>query len=101
MATKTLKINGVFTQFVEPLAARAPFKTGGALSGGAPAGYVGRLPGEYRSAATAATVDYVVLSYGTPIAWHDTVTGWTVPEVKYSVTTSKHQGRIGAAISTL
>lgn len=36
---------------------------------------------------------YVVRSYATPIGWHDG-TGWVRPDVKYSVTTSKHQGLV-------
>jgi hypothetical protein len=46
---------------------------------------------------------YVVFSYGTPIAWRTAgdqgACGWTIPAVRYSVTTSKHQGiaRRGAA----
>lgn len=46
-------------------------------------------------AARAATGDaplYVVLSYGTPIAWAGPGESLTVPEVRYSVTTSRHQG---------
>jgi hypothetical protein len=35
---------------------------------------------------------YVVLSYGTPIAWAAGPGPLTVPDVKYSVTTSRHQG---------
>lgn len=34
---------------------------------------------------------YVVLSYGTPIAWAGPGEALTVPDVRYSVTTSKHQ----------
>ncbi len=41
--------------------------------------------------------DYIVYSYGTPIAWHGKF-GWTIPNVKYSVTTSKHQGYVRRAI---
>jgi len=37
-------------------------------------------------------VDYTVMSYGTPIAWHVSGSGWTIPDVKYSRTTSAHQG---------
>jgi hypothetical protein len=33
---------------------------------------------------------YVVYSYATPIAWLDD-DGWTMPKVKYSVTTTNHQ----------
>jgi hypothetical protein len=39
-----------------------------------------------------------VYSYGTPIAWH-TNTGWFIPDLKYSVTTSKHQGYVRRAIA--
>lgn len=38
---------------------------------------------------------YVVYSYSTPIAWYNPLTErWTIPAVKYSVTTSKHQGNL-------
>lgn len=61
---------------------------------------VGRLPSEYvemiRAALDAGRVRYVVYSYATPIAWVEAgVTGepvWIVPDTRYSVTTSKHQG---------
>ena len=33
----------------------------------------------------------VIYSYGTPIAWLD-AGAWVVPDVRYSVTTGKHQG---------
>jgi hypothetical protein len=38
-------------------------------------------------------IDYVVYSYATPIAWH-TPNGWTVPDARYSITTTKHQGNL-------
>lgn len=37
-------------------------------------------------------IDYVVFSYDTPIAWHRIDWTWVRPEVKYSPTTSLHQG---------
>jgi hypothetical protein len=43
-------------------------------------------------------VDYIVYSYGTPIAWH-TLGGWYVVEQKFSQTTSKHQGLVRRAIA--
>jgi len=43
-------------------------------------------------------VDYVVYSYGTPIAWH-TAEGWYVVKQKFSVTTSKHQNYVRRAIA--
>lgn len=36
-------------------------------------------------------VDYIVWSYVTPIAWHLREGRWIMPDVRYSVTTSKHQ----------
>ena len=48
--------------------------------------------------ADADSIDYVVWSYGTPIAWHHE-DGWTMPEKRYSVTTSKHQGQVRRALS--
>ena len=43
-------------------------------------------------------VDYVVYSYGTPIAWHS-MGEWYVVEQKFSVTTSKHQNYVRRAIA--
>lgn len=38
-----------------------------------------------------------IYSYGTPIAWFDSEYGvWVVPDVRYSVTTSKHQSTLWA-----
>ena len=34
---------------------------------------------------------YVIYSYSTPIAWWTESRGWTVPPVKYSRTTTRHQ----------
>ena len=46
------------------------------------------------------SIDYVVMSYRTPIAWHS-VAGWYVVSQKFSVTTSKHQNYIRRAVSSL
>lgn len=43
-------------------------------------------------------IDYVVYSYGTPIAWR-TSEAWYVVEQKFSVTTSKHQNFTRRAIA--
>lgn len=41
---------------------------------------------------------YIVRSYGTPIAWtNDNGQTWTMPAVRYSVTTSRHQSQIHRA----
>ena len=61
---------------------------------------LGSLPKVFQDLIDSSDVDYVVFSYSTPIAWH-TPDGWVVPPVRYSVTTSKHQGqaRWGAQLS--
>ena len=47
-------------------------------------------------------IDYVVYSYGTPIAYRAEDSGeWVVPDTKYSVTTSKHQGTIRYALTLI
>jgi hypothetical protein len=43
-------------------------------------------------------VDYLVMSYDTPIAWH-TLEGWYVVEQKFSQTTSKHQNLVRRAVA--
>lgn len=45
------------------------------------------------------SIDYVVMSYRTPIAWHS-AEGWYVVAQKFSVTTSKHQGIVRRAITS-
>lgn len=64
-------------------------------------GTTGRLPEPWRSkflAAISASGTYVVLSYDTPIAWWDATTGWVIPDVKYSPTTSRHQSNVRLAV---
>lgn len=64
-------------------------------------GTTGRLPEPWRSkflAAISASGTYVVLSYDTPIAWWDATTGWVIPDVKYSPTTSRHQSIVRLAV---
>lgn len=61
--------------------------------------YRGYLPSDWSRTLTdqADSVDYIVWSYGTPIAWHLAGRGWVIPETRYSVTTSKHQGIVRRA----
>ncbi len=47
---------------------------------------------EYRKAAEEGLITYTVLSYRTPIAWVLESGEVVIPEVRYSVTTSGHQG---------
>lgn len=58
----------------------------------------------------AGAIDYVIYSYGTPIAYRVThyvrhmgacESKWIVPADRYSVTTSKHQGKVRTAISQI
>lgn len=75
------------------------FDTSGALKGRAGrAQSFGQLPRVYWD--TAELADYVVYSYATPIAFHAQGV-WHIPDVKYSVTTSKHQSKIRAAIDLI
>lgn len=88
------------TQAHEYIAARKAFSNhNGSLRGTTETG-TGRLPqdrvnGFYR--ATDADDFYAVYSYATPIAWYAHGT-WTVPAVKYSVTTSRHQSAVNRAV---
>ncbi len=122
MAVK-LTTRDSFTKFAEALRNRKPFRTSGALhSFEGTGGTYGRLNPLWRTNVNAAT--YAVYSYGTPIAWFLPVsTGipaevpktyhaeynssgellgwWVMPDEKYSVTTTRHQGKIRTALSQL
>lgn len=88
-----------FTEFADAMRNLTPFETHGSLRGTRHRSTFGRLPRAYWDAAAAAT--YLVFSYDTPIAWRNPDGTWTCPHVKYSVTTSKHQGRIAPAVTIL
>lgn len=72
-----------------------PFTTSGTLSGVRDPWTAGRLRGHAERAfyADRNRIDYAILSYLTPIAWH-TPDGWTVVEDTFSITTSRHQNAI-------
>lgn len=81
---------------------RRYFKVGNVTGCWFPAGgetvAMGKLPDEWRSNLRAGDGSvYVVYSYQTPIAW-TFGDGWTVPPVKYSVTTTGHQNVIKVEI---
>jgi hypothetical protein len=102
---KKLTVNGSWVQFLEPLRKLEPFKTHGSLRG-EPVTFPsqisqGRLDPKYFPSLHSYGTDYVIYSYATPLAWHDSERGWTMPDERYSVTTSKQQGRIATAISVL
>lgn len=91
MTTK-LTTRSPWWEFQYVVEMREPFKTSGALHAertGYPS--MGRLPAEHHASANEA--DYVIYSYGTPIAWHGP-DGWMFPDEKYSATTTRHQGKI-------
>lgn len=75
------------------------FTTSGALRGEAFPLFIGtgRMPDSDAAQLRAARIDYVVYSYGTPIAYRANGE-WVTPDAKYSVTTSKHQGTIRYAL---
>lgn len=98
MTTKKLNTRGMVT--AEAIGNREEFDTHGALSTERDVSFttMGRL-NEFERACLrheleCGAVEYVVFSYGTPIAWtnHD----GSIHKVtqKFSVTTSKHQGML-------
>lgn len=101
--TLKLKVNGMWTQFLAPMRANVDFDTHGALKGRSKAigeGVdFGRLPVEHRDMSLY-NACFVVYSYGTPVAWK-TFGVWYCPDVRYSVTTSKHMSRIRPCVDTL
>src|SRR5215207_6729336 len=93
-ATKLTTRSG-WWEFSKAIAAGEDFDTCGALKGRSGGWWtMGILPSEYVSSAKDA--DYIVYSYSTPIAWR-TWGQWHTPDVKYSVTTSRHQRKISTA----
>ena len=64
-------------------------------------GGMGRLPERFHSQYQGDMMSkgfYVVKSYDTPIAWF-TRGQWVIPDVKYSVTTSRHQNIVRKGIA--
>jgi hypothetical protein len=99
---RKLSTHGIAT--AQAIGNREEFTTHGALSavaygdGESPSMWdAGRLEGVeldyFRHGVTMGTIEYVVYSYATPIAWVD---GGVVHRVsqRFSVTTSKHQGQL-------
>ena len=85
----------------EAIRDRMPFKTSGALRGGwRVTGDSGSLRGDDLTRwsddcdTTTGREMYVVLSYSTPIAWWTEDRGWYKVAGKFSVTTSRHQGKL-------
>lgn len=59
---------------------------------------IGALPSPHDVTLARSSVDYVIYSYATPIAWHTVAGAWWVPDVNYSLTTGIHQGTVCAAL---
>lgn len=106
-ATVKLTTRDSFHDFSAALNMRKAFKTSGSLKGGPvtdAATYTGWDMGslDFEHYDSVRRADYIVWSYRTPIAWADAETGeWTVPDDRYSVTTSRHQSKIRTAVSVL
>lgn len=84
------------------MGAGEPFETNGKLWGrpGSASGWgLGRLPEDWHEDAGEAV--YVVFSHATPIAWQYSDGDWACPEVSHSVSTSRHQNRVRAAMKML
>lgn len=83
------------------IAAGGEFRTSGAIKGqhGRFTRWdSGQLPESYVDEFT--NSDYAVFSYATPIAYR--VAGrWIVPDVSYSLTTTRHQATIRAAVERI
>jgi hypothetical protein len=83
------------------VAARRAFNCNSTLTGGREYLGIGRLPERFREDfddASDASDFYAVYSYATPIMWH--ARGWWyMPDVRYSVTTSRHQSAVVRSIS--
>lgn len=98
MKTAKLTTRSSWIEYSFVMRGRQPFRTYGALRSTRERGTVGVLPEPYRTEfLDCPSIDYVVYSYNTPIAWHS-ASGWIVPDVKYSVTTSRHQSKIEVAV---
>jgi hypothetical protein len=84
-----------------PLARLEPFETYGALRATDWVSYTGRLPQEWDrqyGEDLRSGIRYTVLSYATPIGWVTTDGTVRIPDVSYSVTTSRHQSQVRAWI---
>lgn len=83
------------------IAARQPFETYGNMSAVTFWYTCGYLRGRAQEAwdADKHTADYIVLSYGTPIAWHVPGAGWTYIDRHFSPSTATVQAQVRYALS--
>lgn len=99
--TAKLRAKGPWWELSPYIRSRENFTTHGALWGNEHVGAhqtlsIGQLKEEHRESVEAA--EYIVYSYGTPIAWYGR-DGWTMPDQKYSATTSAHQSKVRTCLS--
>lgn len=97
------------SKVIGAIMAREDFQNAKSLSGKTTDRPLGIMAGQLRdSRAFYAAMDaaqgearkvYVVKSYDTPIGWHVEGVGWTVPDEKFSVTTTNHQGLLRQAVN--
>lgn len=93
------KISTRGTAVRDAIAARREFDTHGELIGRGTPVETGRLSADNRDRWKRERPTYAVYSYATPIAWWSEAYGWTVPPVKYSATTSRHQAQVRYALA--
>lgn len=99
---KKLKIHASWREYLDVLVGDPePFTTTtGNLWGTKGSRGVGRLPRNLAEAIIDMEPDYTVYSYATPIAWRRDGQ-WFMPDVYYSVTTTRHQNKISTAIGEM
>jgi hypothetical protein len=85
------------TKWADTLTNLKPFRMAASMRGGWRSGSWGWLPKEWQDTFYDDDPDYVVYSYETAIAWHGN-RGWIVPDVKYSLTTTRHQSLVRSAL---
>lgn len=97
----TVRISSRHRDLPDMIARREDFETYGALRGGwitegTATSYPGYLAGPDLEVwqDQRPHIAYVVWSYDTPIAWWSRRYGWHKVSQKFSVTTSKHQGKL-------
>ena len=89
------------TAIARALESGESFTTSGALSGEP---YPLTVGGGRLSYDWASLIDrpvYVIRSYATAIAWQNHDGTWIMPDVRYSPTTSKHQGTVRYALNMI